>query len=362
MNKGDYPSDMAEDEEDEDVLGLDSDSDSDEEEEIRETVRPTIGLDPDASDLPKRRFPRPRRQRTARGSIVTFTESVYESVVSRSRNVVRKRFQSNTAAGLVSGIRNRFFSVPDSSSHHESSEDVQEDVESLQDEMVSLWQKNIYDTITLSDLPRLIDRVTLLDGKGKALLDPEDHEFGTRFQTAEYISKVAQTILHELEEPDDAQRISAEIDDLLASLDEDTDSDLVGYSKKLVEIVGEESKVAKIFQCFNQAVIAKCFFILRKMVLYKHLTKDVRERRGWQIKVTLANFVQVRHCRWEQSLEKGDNHWEFEWQISLTFNRKMDDISSSRLLIKQLELSETMDPDLADEISEMLHHGDLIVQ
>mmetsp|Transcript_1095 Transcript_1095/g.1292 ORF Transcript_1095/g.1292 Transcript_1095/m.1292 type:complete len:455 (-) Transcript_1095:295-1659(-) len=235
------------------------------------------------------------------------------------------------------------------------------DVEQLHTGMVDLWEQNIFDTITLSDLPRLIDRVTVQNGRKDILVDPWAYEFSSRKKTAVYIGNVTKTIAEVLEDDDDAENVVDTVDSLLDELPDDTESDLVSFCTSLVEAVGEDSRAAKIFQCFNQAVIAKCSLVLRQVILGKHFTKDVRGPNGWRILITVGDYVQVRHTRREQSLTQGDNHWEFEWEVSLTFDREMKELTNTRLLITKLELSDTMDKALEEEIASMMQNGSLMV-
>lgn len=69
------------------------------------------------------------------------------------------------------------------------------------------------------------------------------------------------------------------------------------------------------------------------------MTKDIKSEDGWQVLITLADFIQVKHARREQSIdERGDvkNHWEFDWDVTMTFDNEMSELNDSRLTITKV--------------------------
>eukprot|EP00604_Paraphysomonas_vestita_P003978 CAMPEP_0174824254 /NCGR_PEP_ID=MMETSP1107-20130205/32305_1 /TAXON_ID=36770 /ORGANISM="Paraphysomonas vestita, Strain GFlagA" /LENGTH=94 /DNA_ID=CAMNT_0016050617 /DNA_START=505 /DNA_END=789 /DNA_ORIENTATION=+ len=78
------------------------------------------------------------------------------------------------------------------------------------------------------------------------------------------------------------------------------------------------------------------------------MTKDVRTPEGWKIFVRLGDVIQVVHRRIEQSLDEfGDtsNHFEFEWEVLISFDRDLDQLRSATIRIIKLTAAETIDPE-----------------
>jgi hypothetical protein len=76
------------------------------------------------------------------------------------------------------------------------------------------------------------------------------------------------------------------------------------------------------------------------------MTKDVRTPDGWRILVRLGDVVQVIHRRIEQSLDEfGDtkNHFEFEWEVFISFDRNMEQLRSATIRVNRLRTAETID-------------------
>jgi hypothetical protein len=85
--------------------------------------------------------------------------------------------------------------------------------------------------------------------------------------------------------------------------------------------------------------------ILKQDLCRNIMTKDVRTSDGWKILVRLGDVVQVIHRRVEQSLDEfGDttNHFEFEWEVFISFDRNLEQLRSATIRINRLKTAETM--------------------
>lgn len=132
----------------------------------------------------------------------------------------------------------------------------------------------------------------------------------------------------------------------------------------LVEAIGgDRSETALGLRCIHQSVAISGHMHIKSTVC-PFMTKDVRGETGWQVVLTLAEYVQVKHTRREGSVESSSdrrNHWEMEYDVHLTFDKNMSEITRTKLTITDLELSDTMDGELSKYLKEKLSDGDLVV-
>jgi hypothetical protein len=86
--------------------------------------------------------------------------------------------------------------------------------------------------------------------------------------------------------------------------------------------------------------------ILKQDLCRNIMTKDVRTPEGWRILIRLGDVVQVIHRRIEQSLDEfGDttNHFEFEWEVLISFDRNLEQLRSASIRVNRLKTAETME-------------------
>mmetsp|Transcript_16986 Transcript_16986/g.19219 ORF Transcript_16986/g.19219 Transcript_16986/m.19219 type:complete len:391 (+) Transcript_16986:206-1378(+) len=384
--KGDYPADYEENEEDESESENNShnDSESENEEDKEDMQNLIVDLSAQRPDILKDDSPNPNtallkhssdgerkssqprklglvpasannRLARQRQSLIKFADAI-ANVVGAPVRIVRKRFHSR-----VEHFRERFYT----SDNDELQQDMNKDDEALPDvltTMTEMWTKNVFDTAAIKDVPRLIDRVCVKTGKDEILLQASDHDFSTRKKVAIYIGKVTKAIAENLEEEEDADAVAEAVDALLSEMSDDSESDQTDFVEKLFTAIGEDSRTVKVFKCIHQSVIAQAIFVISKGILgNKHFFKDVRGPEGWRIMITLDDYVQVCHTRREQSIFSGDNHWEFEWEVILSFDKAMKEMTGARLLITDLELSDTMDELMASELSNLMQNGNLFI-
>lgn len=202
------------------------------------------------------------------------------------------------------------------------------------------------------------------------LLVPDAKEERTGVpHTAASVVKLVKLLAKRIETEERVEKVAEICEEKLADVDEKTD--LIRFNRELFEAIGADSKILRVLRCVHQSLVLKPYGILRTQVIKDKLTKDVRSENGWQIIITVASegFIQVVHLRKEQSIdmptlnqkEKEKNHWEFDWEVCMTFDKDMEDMTQSRLSITNLTLSEGMDPDLEKELRDMMQNGDLIV-
>lgn len=221
------------------------------------------------------------------------------------------------------------------------------------------------------DLHRLIYRITVkTSGINNTLMEPpplDERKGGAT--AAKAVIGLIKLLAHRLLEEEESVKIAALCDKKVVTVDEKTD--LYNFNNDLFMLMGENNAVVRVLRCVHQSMVLKPYGILRTVMLKNKLTKDVRGDQGWQIEITVAHegFVQVIHRRREQSIDRPTknqpqaklNHWEYKWEVSMTFDRHMKDMTASRLSITDLILDESMDPDLEKELRETLQDGNITV-
>ncbi|KYR02889.1 hypothetical protein DLAC_00365 [Tieghemostelium lacteum] len=128
----------------------------------------------------------------------------------------------------------------------------------------------------------------------------------------------------------------------------------------------EQSKVVKILKLVHQNIIyVGCFEIKVKVpFLLTHMTKDMRGPNGWQISIFEGkDTVTVTHSRQEESLPTAppDQQFQLEWQLHITLNKDLSEITSVTLKIVNLSFKETTSQQFKDEINRKLCSGNLFV-
>ena len=121
----------------------------------------------------------------------------------------------------------------------------------------------------------------------------------------------------------------------------------------------------KILKLINQSIVLCGMQELKEGLLKGIMTKDVRTSDGWRIVISINDdIIQVSHIRREQSLDEfGDrsNHFEFEWELRMTFDKHMIAMNATRLRIDSLDISQVENPDKRSELQKLLIDG-LIVK
>lgn len=198
---------------------------------------------------------------------------------------------------------------------------------------------------------------------GSATLDPAQ-DLSSNASIIQLIVNFV-TVLATHMEPDAGRRaeIGKGLAALQASVTDSSDMQLV--VRDLIKMLGVDSTVTKVLKTIHQNVVLQSTVELKQKLTMKYQTKDVRSAKGWRINITLARgYAQVRHTRREQSLDAhGDtsNHWEFEWELRMTFDRRMQGMTAAQLRVTRLILGETMDEDLAEELKNTLVDGLIVM-
>lgn len=239
---------------------------------------------------------------------------------------------------------------------------------SLYEQMKSIFDRDIAQLPVYKDLHRLINRVSVITrkpGEREVLHKPYETENEALADVSSETKSIVNFLSHLIrffEEEEIAESLVEEITECAQRGHEDGDS--VGLLKEMVMIMGHDSRAARILKFINQSVILQGTFELKSTLTKSLVTKDVRGDEGWQICVTLAEFVQIKHVRKEQSVELGaqkHNHWGFEWEIRLTCDKNMMALTAANLRITDLTLGDEMDEALAENLRTTFGNGKLIV-
>ena len=201
-----------------------------------------------------------------------------------------------------------------------------------------MWSENCHNLPVNTDVPRLIRRVTMIGRDREILFSAKAENVGKgNIPTATLIVLMVKKLAEILESDEKADSIAQESDRLFEKVTEQMD--LQDWMKDLLNAVGTDSKTVKVVKCINQNVVLQGVWKLKVGVTKNFMTRDVKTEDGWQIIITLADYIQVKHARREQSVDlHGDtnNHWEFDWDISMTFDGEMKELSDSRLTITKV--------------------------
>lgn len=221
------------------------------------------------------------------------------------------------------------------------------------------------------DIHRLIYRITVKTSGINNILSkpvPQGERHGI-YNQAKAVCDLIILLSKRMLPKEEADEIVKLCTENLTTVSEKTD--LLTFNRELFNEMGEDHKVVKVLKCIHQSMVLKPYGILRTMIIKNKLTKDVRGDEGWQIEITVAHegFIQVIHKRKEQSFDVAtknqrdakQNHWEYKWEVSMTFDKEMKDMTQSRLSVTDLVLNVGMDPLLEKELKEMMQDGNLIV-
>ncbi|GBG28816.1 Hypothetical Protein FCC1311_050372 [Hondaea fermentalgiana] len=190
------------------------------------------------------------------------------------------------------------------------------------------------------------------------------NELSSNASVVRLIVDLIVVLLAYLEPDEDVQAaVIEEVREIQASVTEASDLQLV--VRQIIEAVGVDSKVTKVLKCIHQNVVLQSTVAIKEKLTMQFPTKDVRSSDGWRITITLSKgFAQVRHTRREQSIDSFgniENHWEFEWELRMTFDQQMQNMTAAQLRVTRLMLSETMDVGLAARLKATLVDGLIVM-
>lgn len=327
---------------------------------VRQLNNIEIHVDHNEQQKTKRRAP------AQRGSLVKFTAVERSELMAKGQharqnlihgiihgvNVIRKMFPKPTF------VRGRAPSLEEPADDTYNLKDF-EDVDLLA-HTIGVWSKDV--ATPSKDIPRLVNRVTVKKG-GVVVLSPELQDSVNRTSTAEQIVALVKVLSEHLESEEDAEAAGAKAEALLTDVSDE--ADLSHFTENVLETIGVESKCCKVLKCISQSIISQARIVLQQAVLHNLMTKDVRSQDGWTVEITLADYVQVRHKKRGQSMEltgNHDNHWEYTWEYALSFDKELREMTDVRLRITNLELSDSMDDNLAKKLTDIMQGGNLMIQ
>lgn len=230
------------------------------------------------------------------------------------------------------------------------------------------------------DLPRLARRMTIftfpLSVEIKLQSDPPEQtdEHGqpvgpVRKQSSNTqqgliwasVINVIKTVAYAIEEP---ERVQAIVEGLAATK---RMADLeMTLERVFEEVIGWESKTARVFRATHQSIIFPPAAYLREHVFDERvgMMKDVRRPDGWVIGIHLGDQGHaIYHTRWEQSLHPQDDpqHFEVQWEIRINFDKNLEDVKAVMLRIVNLNFHPLMPKERREELKEVLHGDGFLV-
>jgi len=129
-------------------------------------------------------------------------------------------------------------------------------------------------------------------------------------------------------------------------------------------IIGPDSKTARVFKAIHQNILFVGCYELKTKITMNTMTKDVRGPEGWRILISFTkDTCSVTHYKREESLATApatERFW-FEWKISMTFDKDMDDMQAAFLKVTNLGFVDGISEVKKAEITKMLCAGNLLI-
>jgi len=134
----------------------------------------------------------------------------------------------------------------------------------------------------------------------------------------------------------------------------------------LNEVLGEDSPTVRVLKACNQAIIAPA---VTQMSISLRDTMGIKDGLGWNIRIAVnASDVTVTHWKRQKHVPKkpptDPELFDFEWELSISFDRNIDKITSFSFLLKEVKFHESASKTQQDEIKCILNdyfdrHGGL---
>jgi hypothetical protein len=128
---------------------------------------------------------------------------------------------------------------------------------------------------------------------------------------------------------------------------------------------GDAAVVVRALKLVHQGVVLYALSALREIVKPADvMSKDVRASNGWLIHLDVFESFRIRHVRREQSLDLwGDatNHFEYEFEISATLDKRLTAVHATWLRVNEVVLADTMAPARRQELMQALGTGGRIL-
>eukprot|EP00514_Thraustochytrium_sp_LLF1b_P001381 CAMPEP_0184522454 /NCGR_PEP_ID=MMETSP0198_2-20121128/8290_1 /TAXON_ID=1112570 /ORGANISM="Thraustochytrium sp., Strain LLF1b" /LENGTH=412 /DNA_ID=CAMNT_0026913281 /DNA_START=331 /DNA_END=1567 /DNA_ORIENTATION=+ len=205
-----------------------------------------------------------------------------------------------------------------------------------------------------------LDRWSILK-KRKSQANKDD--LGSNAAIVKLIVDLISVLANEFETPEACAEIETKLQELRGNVAES--EDMQPFVRDIVNMLGEDSRVVRVLKCIHQNVVLHGMAELKTKLMMKYQTKDIRSADGWRILITLSKgYVQVGHTRREQSADmfgNTENHWEVEWEVRMTFDDRMENMTAAQLRITRLILAETMEEKLAEELKATLVDGLIVM-
>lgn len=132
----------------------------------------------------------------------------------------------------------------------------------------------------------------------------------------------------------------------------------------LIEAIGgQSSRAALVAKCLGQSVAISGHLQIKSRVCAIP-TKDVAGDNGWRIRVTLAEYVQIKHSRREVGAKVpgiSTCEWEMEYDVHLTFDKNMTEITAANLSITDLVIPDEAEQDLKEYLGKKFGYGSLVI-
>jgi len=235
----------------------------------------------------------------------------------------------------------------------------------LYEETRDTWERHL-DRLPVSiDVPRLVMKMKIIDKNGQLVLDGNQNQKTEPIPgelpltKQQLIKKILLVLANQLGE--DEQVIQEQYNTYV----KDNAGDIPGpLNRFLKNVMGEENKVVKVLKACNQSILAPAVVRLKLKIAKKLPYKDMRG--AWSIAIHVnQNDLIVFHRKNEISWNPNPNptlfqrdsggdvnlfsnpmnsedDFKFAWELSLKFDRQMQQLYSVSLAINSVEFDDSM--------------------
>eukprot|EP01118_Nematostelium_gracile_P001895 TRINITY_DN11961_c0_g1_i1.p1 TRINITY_DN11961_c0_g1~~TRINITY_DN11961_c0_g1_i1.p1 ORF type:complete len:349 (-),score=49.38 TRINITY_DN11961_c0_g1_i1:36-1082(-) len=209
-------------------------------------------------------------------------------------------------------------------------------------------------------LENTTDKWVRVEFNGKIGVVPADY---VKTVTSPPVSKdkrtldVLVTLVSLLESQDMTQKVKDSYYKYIPHSVDNNDKDISAELKRFLnEVLGEISPTVRVLKACNQSIIAPAVTQMWKQL---NNTMLLRDGVGWHIRIAVSETeVTVTHWKRQKQIPKkqpAPELFEFEWELSLSFDRNVEKITSYSFNLKSITFHESADKNQQDEVKCILN-------
>lgn len=233
------------------------------------------------------------------------------------------------------------------------------------------WKKTLQKQSVVKDLPRLANciKVDISQTKSNEFIQkiktreemnptksPASRRRSTRSQL---FGNVSQQILFNLLQIsfliEDRDTLSQLFDsyEKIVTAQSDESGQLAGQLGQFFRMIGEDCKLVKILKTCHQGTIAPIIIEMRLKILSGF---PFRDSPGWKIRISsdpLTKIVSVSHTKrqCQQSHNRPEEEFEFEWELKIEFNPQIEEIINVSFKVNELKFGKDCSAELKEKLT-----------